>query len=380
MQGPCPPLNRQERRSNLQMSHLQAIAQVSDIMDLLLDDVSDLSHKVASQSLEGVIRKVYEEGRSDDSVLDKLETLVWKFSDSSAVPSYLSLQTLWLLYQRRPRADLVCLDPDLNVARRVRLLTVWSNLSVTSDLFPPPKKYFIDTFDFVRQENATMTSSLWRLYQQHCECNPSRQFFEAVLDALDSSPSEEWKIRQCKVLEDMYRLGKSRLQPELSPTTDELESALWVASRLGQAQQASWLYRILSTEQNRPSIVREAYLRAWFLSLCNCKAKGSVRYLERLLERTRHQDPSSPINSREYYNMVLARLSASRQPGSGMRAEKLYQRMMNAYDETSEKQFHPSEESKYFVFQAYQNEEPKNPQNDIDAQRFMQQAKQQIHT
>ena len=370
-----PPLHRRRLRREVQNAHVKALAQVASIMELCSEGKYDgVAGSVVSHSLESVIRKIYVEGNADKRVLDQLESLLWRCTDYDVVPSFLSLQTFWLLHQRLSFADRSDGALEDHVERSVRLLQGWSNLSLTNDLLPPPKQYFIDTFVFVRQQSAEMTPGLWSLYEIHRRCNSPRQLFEAVLDVLDSS--EEWKIHQCTILKDMTRLGNARLDSDLVPTVEKLESALEVASRIGDAQQAGWLYQMLATRKTHPLMKNEMHFRSWFLSLCNSKAKGSGRYLERLLQHARQNDWTSPINSKDYYKMVLRKFSASRKPGSGMRAEKLYQGLLKAYDETGDVRCLPDLETQQLVAQAYLNEIPSNPQNVIDAKRVLQQKKE----
>lgn len=357
-------------------AHVRAIGQVSAIMDLHEMGHGDLHNEIISKSLEGLILKVQKEGCVDHGVFGQIENLVKRCVECNATPTETSMTALWQLSWRVYPLSRVTLTEHL-LERSMRLLIFWFKLSMTHGANPPPHEYFQDVFMLIRPNNGTITSTMWDLYELYRGSCPSRPFFESVLSALSSSSDEKWQIRQCNVLQDMIQLARNDSRSSnLQPTTSEWESALWVASQYGYAQQATWLLRMLgTTETSQRDSKQDVYTKAWFLSLCNCKSKGSFRYLERLLEETKFQCPSSPINSREYYNLVLRKFAMSKEPGSSMRARKLYDQMLAISQETAQEQMAPNDESGQLVVMAYLNEEPRNPWNVQEAHYFLQQAK-----
>ena len=366
--------NRRECNSDIRTSHLGAIKQVYAIIELSVQGSGLLHNNIMSSSVEGLIRKVYSEEHVDGEILRHLDALVCRCFEYQSVPARSSMRTLWLLHLCHLQNTPFDVCPDEKIEAATRLLLLWMAHSQTTDcLLPPPAAYCRELFMFVGDRNATMTTSLWDLYASHRELNPDRTFFETILDILSSSREEAWETRQCTVLQDMYRLQGARINSHLDPTVAELESAFWAASRHGYVQQATWLYRLL-TEAMAPSRdLNTIYTRAWFLSFCICKTEGCNLYLERLLEQIRFEDPSSPINSREYYNLVLRKLAISKKIGSGMRAEKLYKRMLTIFEETQEEKWSPDFESVRYVCLAYLNEDSYNPWSSQEAFRILRQ-------
>ena len=375
-------------------SELRAVTQVSALLDLYnsttLGTTSDaeISGQIVSKAFEGLIERLFQVRKQtiDGRILEWLESLLWRIGELQLVPTYKSVETLWLMQQQYSQQLHAQETPGKQVGRSVRLLMEWSIHSENSgrELGRPPYEYVIYTLTLAKETNVTMSFRMWDLYShlQAHDAELSRDLFELFLEILSTSPGS-WKARQCDVLQDLERRYRTTGDISFQPSVAELQSALVAAARYGRAAEATWLFRVLRERQTKTQT--HTSLNLWFQAICKSKELGSAAYVEHLLESAQADDETSDyydlkflLNNRYYYNMALQKWAVTRTPGSGKRAEALFEKMVSIHKETGNVGMRPNEESLHHVVLAYAREEPATLQNLRDAHGFLQRSLQQL--
>jgi hypothetical protein len=364
----------------------RAIQQVAAIMDLYNMTNTGVSELIVSKALEGLVRRVYQDETVDGALLTEIEDLFWRLDDMPVViPTYLSVETLWLMQQRYYQQSQLC---GKHIGRSVHLLmswSMWANQKTPSSIPKPPDEFIYSTFSLAKESNVSMSFRMWDLYRYIYANVPqtlSRDFYCLVQDVLAKSPGS-WKARHCYVLQDLERRYQSSGDISMAPSNAELETSLGETSRYGQASAATWVFRMLRARQSKSQTRTQAHLKLWFQALRRSSEVGSAVYLERLLvssfeadETTDDYDLYLLMRHRIYYNMALQKWSTMKTPGAGMRAQALFHRMVTKYQTSGDENLRPNEESVHHVVMAFVREENTSLQNLLDAHRFLRQSLQ----
>jgi hypothetical protein len=409
-------LNTLTMQNDLYHSDHEAIQRVSGIIDMFHSEgviaenevvrcdvgpkasCSLPEQNVVAKSVEGICRRLYLRSRRGivirSEILEELESLLCKSSDLGIAPTQTSLETLWSMQQdnfescQQTRDEYSSLGKisRRHVGRSVKLLTHWSSLATNdhSTIRPPPSEYIEATFCLARDIRMSMTYSLWSLYENHVVSRRkdfSREVFTAVLGILAVSPLSSWKVREISVLQLLDEMGEpSRNNDTLTPSVEELESALETAAATGSSQQATWLFQSLQdriTDQDDDFSSR--HLDLWFQALCNDTSEGSVLYLEYLLfPKSVSNFPltttvlSKRLQHRDFYNLYLQKLATCGAPDAGMRAESVYLKMEKLHRETRDENVRPNHDTLHSVVMAHMKADTPTDVQLAQVQRFLQ--------
>jgi hypothetical protein len=353
---------------------------------------SEHQQMVTVKTMEGVLRKLLASQRTtiengtESPSLEDLQDLIDRCDRYNIILSLNVLENMWeLLIKHHERQVEQEIDPmrqtkrtRRHVGRCVRLLNIWIKWSsdTTSKLSSPPAECVEYVFFAAKDAGMSMTSNMWKLYQQQTTlptCQTfSRNHFRTILSILSTSPSP-WREKQVVVLKHLEGFSQISKLESFSPTIPELELALDMVSAAGLAQDASWLYNLLDERCNHGD--RSAiYLNQWMRSICNDgDMEGSLLYLEHILLRS-ESNLSERLRDRRFYNSYLEKLAHSKLPDAGARAEVFFlewQHQSDHYLSSSGDSWHPNEDSVRAVAMAYlQAEGPKEVQL-AEARRFL---------
>jgi len=383
-----------------------AIQQVHAIMDLYQVTQQSISHEIILSTLDGVVHKVFVDKAhlssafGGDSILEDLEKLVFRLVEKLGVPwtSKATLKTLLAMrkqsYRRAtllhsPSASssslspssgtpslLSCHDPQSFMDNAARLLLLYyqgvaesTPSSEASDHYLPHEDT-LDVFRFANTYNGSMTDHLWELQHviRHHGAYDDRLVRDTTTEALlllARSDSSHWQDRGFDMLVKMEMSSQaSRNSTLFRPKDKELDVMLSSASRSGNVQRATWIFRQLY--DRRHSSTSTDRLKLW-CQLMNSYAQsnhpGSVSYMERLLKT--HKE----ARHRDTYNILLRARSQQQLPGTGSKAEEVLNEMMMHASSTdsSSSSIEPNFESLYYVALTYLKEEPTSFQNILDA-------------
>ena len=235
-------------------SELHAVQQVSALLDLYNSTTqgkandAEISGQIVSKAFEGLIERLFQVRKQtiDGRLLERLENLLWRIGELKLIPTYKSVETLWMMQQQYSQQPHAQETPGKQVGRSVRLLMEWSVHAERSNgqLVRPPYEYVIYTFTLAKETNVTMSFRMWDLYKhlQTHDAELSRDYFDLFLEILSTSPGS-WKARQCDVLQDLERKFQATGDISFRPLIAELDSALAAAARYGRATEATWLFR-----------------------------------------------------------------------------------------------------------------------------------------
>jgi hypothetical protein len=364
----------------------RAIEQVDEILNLYNatgGDDGSLSTDIVTTTVESLLIACCDRSSHDrvssitEELLERLEGVVWRLGDLGIAPSTTVFECLWRLQQSHreihdPAGDVDedCYHDGRNpsgvkssrhVGRSVHLLKEWLRCGQSaggrSILTPVPESYFIEVLDFAIEHSVTMSYSIWDLYRSFHESHDDRAHrlprpvYARLLDLLATSAAE-WKVRECRVLQDMMVQARKYNSSEYEPTISEIESVLAHSIQSGRVQDVAWLMRLLPD----PSVDHKLlFLQA----LSRSREDGSILYMERLVEAW------SDEVGLDGYKLLLRKLSGSRAPGRCKRARRAFdviQRRyhqsrqdseVNDYGKTSWK---PDAHCVYMVVQSYLND------------------------
>ena len=369
----------------------RAIQQVSAIMDLYNMTDAGVSDLIVSKALEGLINRLCRDQRINGQLLEQVEELVWRLDDLHVLPTPSCVESLWMMQQQHCQQHQQDEKPSKQIGRSVRFLMnwiLWANDYQTSNIPKPPIEYVQRIFAMARETNVTMSFRMWDLYRYLHATEPEslpRNFYTLILDILSYSPAP-MKCRQFYVLQDLQRRYQATGDDIWAPSVNELESCLMAAARNGQAMEATWAFRALRTRQSKTQL--HVYLKLWFQGISKSPEPGAARYMEQFLlssqeDLNRSTDSDSSdlyqlMSHRYYYNMVLQKWATTRTPGSGMRAQALFDAMVKSYRKSENENLRPNEESVHHVVMAYLREVDSSLQHLLDAHRFLRQALQQL--
>jgi hypothetical protein len=364
-------LSSVERRT-ASSSFERAVEQVHALFDLasLKEDAVSISSNVVLTALDGLVSRALQNIQTaTDEALDlerqlkALEGLLGRVNNLDASPSLQTVESLWMMQQYHWQLEIE-FDHDQasdHVERTVTLLqnwTIWASESSTMlSGHPPPILFLLKVLHISLQYRVPMSSGLWDLYSSSLvHASNSRQRREVQGHVLDlvSFSSQEWKIRQCQVLQNMLRVTcEDYGEITSNTTTNELLRALRASAQAGRAPDAAWLARRLLLQQPDLDQSTLATIHRHFLeSLLYSNESGSLLYMERLLLASNNTEDALavPLNC-ETFKLLLRKCSLVRSAGSGRRAERIFYRALRTLNETGGQL--PDAECVYYVVAAY---------------------------
>jgi hypothetical protein len=289
----------------------RAIEHTDAILDLYNETGRLLSADLVLLTLENVVQHATEKPLTvSTSLLDKIESLVWRLCDLNLSPSRHVLEGLWEMQRYRNVDD----KPSRQVGRHVNILQHWTDWYISSQthhggrLLQPPVSFFVDVLRYAFEEGVSMSFALWDLYESisHDTESPfERSLYTHVLRLLSKSPSS-WSVRQRLVCQDMIKQSRRKLRETVWPAVPEIRSALQAAASVGRAQDAAWLMRIYEESQrgNESAEIANECGDLFVKALVRSEHRGALPYIEELLlarsvNETRHEReremPSLPI-------------------------------------------------------------------------------------
>lgn len=392
-----PPVNLRRESAQIEQrgSVQRAIDQVDAIVRLYNATTGDgkLSPDVVLSALESLLltccdrlihgdagQRMVSQSSVTSELLERLEDLVWKLGECKVAPSTIILESLWSLQQSYtyrldsqngrliPDEDGPTSDakPSRQVGRRIRLLSEWVQWEMLvnmddaitsyrhrSHLAPLPVAYFLEVFDYSLDHKVTMSYAMWDLYRSlhdnHRKAQPLPVDLYASLLKLIASSSNEWKDRECRVLQDMVVQARRCNDSMYAPTSVQVSHALEHSVRAGRIVDVAWLLRQLP---NGDPVVNHqlTFLKA----LSRCREPGSTLYMERLV------DQWSEVVGIDGYKLLLEKLVTSRAPQQGARAHEAFKRIHLDHCRSSEisengrlDEWKPNAQLVYLVVQAY---------------------------
>ena len=355
-------LRQPSRKDHSSSSAEHAINQVHALMDLY-DSSNAISNVIVATALEGVVQKVFQDKdhlKGCDSVFDQLQALIFRGIESQAIPRWEAnaiFSTVWRMMRQR-----YVYNPREHVQKASKFLAEGlSLLSQESHLRDLSNDFAGEIFEIAKSNHMNMTIDLWNVYLALYEACSDEKLLRTVqsnaIQLLSTSPITEWKEYQYSLLNNLQRQFQATNNTIYFPSDMELQSTLSVASKAGDAQQATWIFRRLYHGRRAPSEKHQL----WYLLLqayARSNQDGAVTYMERLLL-------SNPeMHHREFFNLLLQARSRRKDPGSGLQAEA-FLKQVELLDTSIDI------ETLYHCVVAHVDEEPRTLQNALAAEHLV---------
>jgi hypothetical protein len=357
----------------------RALEQVHALIDLYGNNTShqdSISEDILMTAVKSLIHRQRTNMLQTLNTLPRLEELVWRLQHLRLRPIRSLLEETWNLQQLElHQSQQHNCNHRLLVEKHAKLLFYWIQWSqqerqqqvaheeshFEARLRPPSPDYVITTFQLAVRSKASESHSLWSLYSL-LQSNAgsyndventdnikaaylSREFYSTVLRLTLVAPSNN--VSPCQVLQDMGRQYRATNSSWCRPTVPELQGALELASRNGNATEAAWLFqRLLESceyDQDDDSIgsldgsIADKDLvdkvGNWRLLLLTALSRSgsppaAAIFAQRLLTKWEEQPHGSsgnviPPHCNLYYQL-LRMWAASRITGAGRTAEAIY--------------------------------------------------------
>jgi hypothetical protein len=334
----------------------RAIEHTDAILDLYNETGRQLSADLVMSTLENVVQHATEKPLTvSTSLLEKIESLVWRLCDFDLSPSRHVLEALWEMQRFRNDEE----KASKQVGRQVNLLQHWTEWSISSQVYQgshalqPPVSFVVEVLRYATQNGVSMSFALWDLYEStsHDTQSPfDRSLYAYVLRLLSDSPTS-WRIRQRRVCQDMIKQSRRKLRETIWPTASEIRSALEAAASVGRVQDAAWLMRVYEQSQrgNESTEIANDCRDLFVKALMRSEDRGALPYMKELLFS---HEWESGIQS---WKFVLLKLGESGETGAGELAKFVIQRIEDKVREDS-RDWIPDVEIISHVIQAYLNE------------------------
>ena len=353
------PRKRFFEQTQTQDSIENAISQVNGILDLYQQDLAMITNDVAMSSssllytrvaldaMESVIAHCLEESNNSiiihDSLLEQLETLVWRCSDMEICPSLSILSGLWSLQQQSFTLQNNAMTNDgsfkapkasKHVGRSVRLLTTWYRWAEQhGQVDKPPQDLFVYILDFAMDQHVTMSYALWDLYRfllQEYNTNETDDYrldgkiYHGMLSILSFS-NRQWNTRVVQVLRQM-NVHVLNGHHEYQPTVKELQMALVDTARAGRVHECVELLQMM--QQVDPVATRSCQIH-FVEALLQNNETGSALYMDKFVSQIWDVTGQGDATDRQRaYDLLLRKWATSETQGAGQYAEKAFDRMV----------------------------------------------------
>lgn len=353
-----------------------AMDQVHAILDLY-ELTPSMSSDIVTSTLDGLIGKVFQDRThtvGEGQVLVDLEALVWRCGELQIpLGTIMSLKMLTTMQKQAYETDQTE-DSSLHFVERASKLLLMYCQGVLEESKPGsfrwPNEDIRGIFRVALSNKAAMTPSLWNLYRHiqnhHPDEDTAQEVQTTTLHVLSAS-GPIWLERQFQILVDLEETYRTTNKTIYNVDTDTLNVALQSASRHGDPQQATWLFRRLYTEHQPPADSQKKEL--WYLLMqaySHSNQTGSIPYMERLIDsqpETQHTD---------LYNLVLKARVQQRTPGSGLYAEDFLRKMEELARRLDQPaSVYPNMETAYLAVSAYLEEEPPLFQKIVEADALL---------
>lgn len=362
---------------------------------------SIISGDLALNVLEGVVIACLRNPHTlTDFVLEQLEDLVLvRFGDvvrDLGAPSEQVLNGLWMMQQynlqtssQREEQEKVLgealVKPSREVGRSIRLLSRWYEWEARGAIARrPPDSYLMGVLNFALQRHVTMSFAIWDLYRHltaavassrgssdlksHPSVVPPRELYGLMISLLSIS-SSEWRIRQCGVVRDMLVCGRTLNDVSYEPTVEELREVYKCATKSGRVKEAAWLLRLI--REKGGDVTGDCRLQFLQGLARSNDTEKATSHMERLLLSS--GDSKWCELGRDSYNMLLQKWLASKnmQDGAGMRAQAVFEQMLQKYRETGAEEWKPDELSVYLVVMSHLRDPKPSLSHVTDAEKFL---------